>query len=107
MSLISSLVEAASNDNEFTNKKIGFISYGSGSKAKIFEGTVQTNWKDKIERIKLFQNLDSRKKISIDIYEQLHKRKVSSNINNNQGIIKLKNIDKGEFTEGLRNYFKY
>ena len=107
MSLISSLVEASSNDNEFANKKIGFISYGSGSKAKIFEGTVQTNWKDKIERIKLFQNLDSRKKISIDIYEQLHKRKVSSNINNNQGIIKLKNIDKGEFTEGLRNYFKY
>ena len=107
MSLISSLVEASSNDNEFANKKIGFISYGSGSKAKIFEGTVQTNWKDKIERVKLFQNLDSRKKISIEIYEQLHKRKVSSNINNNQGIIKLKNIDKGEFTEGLRNYFKY
>ena len=50
---------------------------------------------------------DTRKKISINIYEQLHKRKVSSNINNNQGIIKLKNIDKGEFTEGLRNYFKY
>ena len=107
MSLISSLVEALSNGNEFANKKIGFISYGSGSKAKIFEGTVEANWKNKIGSIKLFQNLDSRKKISIDIYEQLHKRKVSSNINNNQGIIKLKNIDEGEFTEGLRNYFKY
>ena len=107
MSLISSLVEALSNGNEFTNKKIGFISYGSGSKAKVFEGTVQTNWKDKIESIKLFQSLDLRKKISIDIYEKLHKRKISSNINNNQGIIKLKNIDKGQFTEGLRSYFKY
>ena len=69
------------------HKKIGFISYGSGSKAKIFEGTVQNNWKDRIGRINLFQNLDSRKKISINIYEQLHKRRVSSNINNNQGII--------------------
>jgi hydroxymethylglutaryl-CoA synthase len=107
MSLISSLVEALSNGNEFTNKKIGFISYGSGSKAKVFEGTVQTNWKDKIESIKLFQSLDLRKKISIDIYEKLHKRKISSNINNNQVIIKLKNIDKGQFTEGLRSYFKY
>ena len=107
MSLISSLVEALSNGNEFTNKKIGFISYGSGSKAKVFEGTVQTNWKDKIESIKLFQSLDLRKRISIDIYEKLHKRKISSNINNNQGIIKLKNIDKGQFTEGLRSYFKY
>ena len=107
MSLISSLIEASSNGNEFANKKIGFISYGSGSKAKIFEGTVQNNWKEKIGRINLFQNLDSRKKISIDIYEQLHKRRVSSYINNNQGSIKLKNIDEGEFTEGLRNYFKY
>ena len=41
MSLISSLVDAANNDKKFEDKKIGFISYGSGSKAKIFEGTVQ------------------------------------------------------------------
>ncbi len=88
-------------------KRLDLLVMVSGSKAKIFEGTVQDNWKDKIGIINLFQNLDSRKKISIDIYEQLHKRKVLSNINNNQGIIKLKNIDKGEFTEGLRNYLKY
>ena len=107
MSLISSLVEALSNSNDITNKKIGFISYGSGSKAKIFEGTVQKKWMDRIGTIKLFQNLNSRQKISVDVYEKLHKRKISSNINNNQGIIKLKNIEEGEFTEGLRCYLKY
>lgn len=107
MSLISSLVEALSNGNDITNKKIGFISYGSGSKAKIFEGTVQNKWMDRIGTIKLFQNLNSRQKISVDIYEKLHNRKISSNINNNQGIIKLKSIDEGEFTEGLRCYLKY
>lgn len=107
MSLISSLVEALSNGNDITNKKIGFISYGSGSKAKIFEGTVQKKWMDRIGTIKLFQNLNSRQKISVDIYEKLHNRKISSNINNNQGIIKLKSIDEGEFTEGLRCYLKY
>ena len=107
MSFISSLDEAISDGKDLNNKKIGFISYGSGSKAKIFEGTIQNQWIDKIKKIKLFQNLDSRKKISIDIYEKLHRRKVSSNINNNEGIIKLKGIDNGEFTEGLRNYFKY
>ena len=107
MSFISSLDEAISDGKDLNNKKIGFISYGSGSKAKIFEGTIQNQWINKIKKIKLFQNLDSRKKISIDIYEKLHRRKVSSNINNNEGIIKLKNIDNGEFTEGLRNYFKY
>ena len=107
MSFISSLDEAISDGKDLNNKKIGFISYGSGSKAKIFEGTIQNQWINKIKKIKLFQNLDSRKKISIDIYEKLHRRKVSSNINNNEGIIKLKNIDNGEFTEGLRNYLKY
>ena len=107
MSLISSLVEAFEKDRELINKKIGFISYGSGSKAKIFEGTIQKDWITKTEPIKLFENLDNRKKVSVDIYEKLHKRKISSNINNNDGIIKLSKISKDEFTEGLRNYIKY
>jgi hydroxymethylglutaryl-CoA synthase len=107
MSLISSLVDAANNDKKFEDKKIGFISYGSGSKAKIFEGTVQKNWIKKINTIKLFDGLNKRKKISIDIYEKLHNRKITSNINNNDGVIKLNKISDGEFTEGLRNYLKY
>ena len=107
MSLISSLVEAVEKDKKFENTKIGFISYGSGSKAKIFEGTVQKNWMNKIKPINLFESLNNRKKINIDVYENLHKRKVSSNINNNDGIIKLSQISNGEFDEGLRNYKKY
>jgi len=107
MSLISSLVEAFEKDRELENKKIGFISYGSGSKAKIFEGTIQKDWIIKTKPIKLFENLDNRKKVSVDIYEKLHKRKISSNINNNDGIIKLSKISNDEFTEGLRNYIKY
>ena len=107
MSLISSLVEAVEKDKKFENKKIGFISYGSGSKAKIFEGTIEKDWIIKTEPIKLFENLENRKKVSVDIYEKLHKRKISSNINNNDGIIKLFKISDGEFTEGLRNYRKY
>ena len=107
MSLISSLEDAVENDKNFVNKKIGFISYGSGSKAKIFEGTIQKNWMEKIKPIKLFESLNNRKRINIDTYENLHKRKISSNINNNDGIIKLSKISKGEFTEGLRNYIKY
>ena len=107
MSLISSLEDAVKNDKNFVNKKIGFISYGSGSKAKIFEGTIQENWIEKIKPIELFKNLNNRKKININTYENLHRRKVSSNINNNDGIIKLSKISDGEFNEGLRNYIKY
>ena len=50
MSLISSLVEAFEKDRELINKKIGFISYGSGSKAKIFEGTIQKDWITKLNQ---------------------------------------------------------
>ena len=107
MSLISSLVEAASGDKKLENKKIGFISYGSGSKAKVFEGTIEKNWSTKIESINIFDNLNERKKISIDVYENLHKRKVNSNINNNDGTIKLDKISDGKYTEGLRTYIKY
>ena len=107
MALLISLVYGFENDKDFENKKIGFVSYGSGSKAKIFEGTVQKNWIEKVSSIKLYNSLNKRKKISIDIYENLHKRRVTSNINNNDGIIKLNKISDGEFTEGLRNYLKY
>tara|TARA_B100001057_G_scaffold258265_1_gene258400 strand:- start:1882 stop:3324 length:1443 start_codon:yes stop_codon:yes gene_type:complete len=107
MSLISSLVEANINNKDLENKKIGFISYGSGSKAKIFEGIIEKNWIDKVKHLNLFKNLNNRKKISVDVYEKLHKSKITSNINNNNGIIKLSKISNAEFTEGLRNYIKY
>ena len=107
MSLISSLVTAYDDEFQYENKKIGFVSYGSGSKAKIFEGTVQENWVEKIKNLNLFNSLSKRKKITIDVYEDLHKRKISSNINNNHGIIKLEKISQGEFDEGLRNYIKH
>tara|TARA_A100000164_G_scaffold199230_1_gene176878 strand:- start:2719 stop:4161 length:1443 start_codon:yes stop_codon:yes gene_type:complete len=107
MSLISSLIEAITNNKDFENKKIGFISYGSGSKAKIFEGTIQKNWIEKVKNLNLFENLNNRKKISVETYEKLHKSKIASNINNNDGIIKLSKISNAEFTEGLRNYIKY
>jgi len=107
MSLLSSLECAIDKNKNITNKKIGFISYGSGSKAKIFEGTIQRNWAEKISSLKLFDGLNKRKKISIETYEKLHRRKVNSNINNNDGIIKLNKISEGEFTQGLRNYIKH
>ena len=107
MSLISSLVEANINNKDLENKKIGFISYGSGSKAKIFEGIIEKNWIDKVKHLNLFKNLNNRKKISVDVYEKLHKSKITSNINNNNGIIKISKISNAEFTEGLRNYIKY
>ena len=75
MSLLSMLNYHFDNDTEIRNQKVGFISYGSGSKAKIFQGEIQTNWKEKIKTSKLFESLNKRKEISFDEYQDLHKSK--------------------------------
>ena len=43
MALIS-LSPALEKGEDIKNAKIGFLSYGSGSKAKIFEGTLESQW---------------------------------------------------------------
>ena len=45
---------------ELCVKTIGFIGYGSGSKSKVFEGTVQPNWASKLKDIKLFELIQCR-----------------------------------------------
>ena len=62
--------ELVDNKNEIVDDKVGFISYGSGSKAKIFQAEVQLGWKDKIKSSKLFESLKHRKEIT---FEEYHK----------------------------------
>ena len=50
MSLISHLYVSFKNNHELEGKKFGFISYGSGSKSKVFEGTIQNNWISKTKK---------------------------------------------------------
>ena len=75
MSLLSMLNVHYDNGSEIKDQKVGFISYGSGSKAKIFQGIIQENWKDKIQTSKLFESLNNRKEISFEDYQNLHKSK--------------------------------
>ena len=75
MSLLSMLNYHFDNNTEIKNQKVGFISYGSGSKAKIFQGEIEANWKEKIKTSKLFKTLNKRKEISFDEYQDLHKSK--------------------------------
>ena len=75
MALMSCL-EMKLNTNEenqsLENQKIGFCSYGSGSKSKVFEGILQASAKEIIEKFKVFSTLKLRKAIDIEVYEKLH-----------------------------------
>ncbi|MFQ3351255.1 MAG: hydroxymethylglutaryl-CoA synthase [Candidatus Marivariicella framensis] len=104
MSLLSMLNNAITKKIELTNNKIGFISYGSGSKAKIFEGIIESSWKIKLKSSNLFEILDKRKDIDVGTYEDLHRNKIKDPISEYNSSIKLSKIQEGEFTRGLRSY---
>ena len=104
MSLLSLFNSAFKNQIEITNNIVGFISYGSGSKAKVFKGIVQSGWKEQIKGLKLFEILESRKKIKIETYEKLHKNQISNPLTSDKNVVKLSKIGSGEFNLGLRRY---
>ena len=104
MSLLSLFTNAFKNQIEITNNIVGFISYGSGSKAKVFKGIVQSGWKEQIKGLKLFEILESRKKIKIETYEKLHKNQISNPLTSDKNVVKLSKIGSGEFNLGLRRY---
>ena len=104
MSLISMLNNAINKNLEISENKIGFICYGSGSKAKIFEGIIEKNWKNKLKSSRLFEILNNRIEIDVNIYEDLHRNKVTDSIFKLDDTIKLSTIQEGELTKGLRSY---
>ena len=103
MSLLSLLTISLQENKNITGDKIGFLSYGSGSKSKIFEGTVAENWKNKINTINVFESLNNRKLVDFETYEKLHNSAIKTPILNNDAIV-LTGIETKENKQGFRYY---
>ncbi|WKT58944.1 hydroxymethylglutaryl-CoA synthase [Candidatus Nitrosotenuis chungbukensis] len=58
-------------------KRIGFGSYGSGSSAMVFSGTVQPDYKEIVSNMNLEVEIGERKKLSLEEYEEIHENKRS------------------------------
>jgi len=58
---------------ELRGLRMGFFAYGSGSKAKVFEGEVQPRWREVAGRFHLMERLRKRKAIKYATYEALHR----------------------------------
>ena len=80
LGLLSALYFALKNDRNITEHKVGFIAYGSGSKSKVFEGTIQSDWKKTIEKTDLFNILENRIPINFETYEILHKKEIKKSV---------------------------
>ena len=102
MSLLSMLNYHYDIGIEIKHQKVGFISYGSGSKAKIFQGEIQENWKDKIQTSKLFESLNKRKEISFEDYQNLHKSKNIPPLSNHS--VRFSHTDETVNSKGYRRY---
>ena len=74
MGLLSTLAHFHDNKIEVFDKKFGFLAYGSGSKSKVFEGTIQSEWKSAIANVNLFETLEKSIEIDFETYEKLHKK---------------------------------
>jgi hydroxymethylglutaryl-CoA synthase len=80
MGLLSTLAYFYDTKKEISNSKFGFLAYGSGSKSKVFEGTIQPNWEATITNINLFETLEQSFEIDFETYEKLHKKEQKQSI---------------------------
>jgi len=80
MGLLSTLAHFYDTKNEISGTKFGFLAYGSGSKSKVFEGTIQPEWESALTNIALFETLDKSFEIDFETYEKLHKKEQKQSI---------------------------
>lgn len=80
MGLLSTLAHFYDTKKEITSEKFGFLAYGSGSKSKVFEGTIQPEWKSAISNVALFETLENSFEIDFETYEKLHKKEQKQSI---------------------------
>ena len=80
MALLSTLAHFFNSDKEIANSTFGFLAYGSGSKSKVFEGTIQSEWKIALSEVKLFEALAHSFEIDFETYERLHKKEQEKSI---------------------------
>ncbi|GAB3722535.1 hydroxymethylglutaryl-CoA synthase family protein [Flavobacterium koreense] len=74
LGMLSALCYHLQQNTNLTNKKFGFIAYGSGSKSKVFEAEVQEHWQSVIEKTQLFETLNNSTEIDFGTYISLHKK---------------------------------
>jgi hydroxymethylglutaryl-CoA synthase len=74
MGFLSTLAHFYDCEKEISGTTFGFLAYGSGSKSKVFEGTIQANWKSAMTSVHLFETLEKSFEIDFETYEKLHKK---------------------------------
>ena len=107
MGLLSTLSHFAKADTYLTGKKFGFLAYGSGSKAKAFEGVIENKWKEATDKPQLFENLAQSHEIDFDTYLKLHKKEQKTSVIAPYGEWVLDRIEKEKPNLMGARYYKW
>lgn len=107
LALMSTLEIDAAEGARLAGKRLGFVAYGSGSKAKVFEAVVQPGWADIAAKFKVFEKLQQRRAIDYDQYENLHTGVQHDSVLAEMGHWGLKEIGKEGVTLGARYYASF
>jgi hydroxymethylglutaryl-CoA synthase len=107
MGLLSTLAHFYDSKKEISGNTFGFLAYGSGSKSKVFEGTIQPEWKSAISNTKLFETLEKSFEIDFETYEKLHKKEQKSSIQSPKNEWILDRIEKKIPTLIGSRYYKW
>lgn len=107
LGLLSTLCFHSKNKSDLTNKKFGFLAYGSGSKSKVFEAEVQENWLSVIEKLYLFETLAQSHEIDFKTYEELHKKELKNSVLTPQNEFVLDYIEKENPVLNGARYYKF
>lgn len=106
-SIFMSLISELWYKKDFLKPKdrLGFIAYGSGSKSKVFEGSLVNGFQSYITNLDLDNILQKRKSINFKTYEKLHKKNTLTSVikpDSEFALAKINSNDKN--LQGRRHY---
>ncbi|HRI60925.1 MAG TPA: hydroxymethylglutaryl-CoA synthase, partial [Saprospiraceae bacterium] len=104
LALMSPLECDSAKGCNLAGKRLGFVAYGSGSKAKVFEAVVQKEWREVVRHFKVFEKLRRRRVIDYDQYELLHTGQQQGPVFAEEGRWGLEKIGQEGVTLGARYY---
>ncbi|MCW5920833.1 MAG: hydroxymethylglutaryl-CoA synthase family protein [Saprospiraceae bacterium] len=104
LALMSTLECDFAGNGNLAGKKLGFVAYGSGSKAKVFEAVVQKEWREVTQHFKVFEKLRDRRALDYDQYELLHTGQQQGAVFAEEGRWGLERVGHEGVTLGARYY---
>jgi len=104
LGLMSTLQADFDDGAAIAGTSFGFFGYGSGSKSKVFEATVQAQWKTVVQHFNTFTTLAQRRGISYEQYIALHTKSQKQSLETPVKGFALQEIGTIGVQEGARYY---